>query len=232
MFFSKIRRTLKVPSELETREEGFSLPEMLVATILSIGLAVIVGALILGAVNIAGRSSANASSGAKSQDVLSKFEMTARDATTIKSVSSLSLKFLYQRDTACEVHTYQFTLESGNLTYRLDHTIASVGLVGGATCKDVDTQLSAGTIGTPTTVTELTGLGLASRFYFYGSDGMQILVSGDSGYNSGAPDAVANCLIGSAALTVVTPILAEGSSATHTETARAAFRSNVMGISC
>jgi len=211
-------------------ERGMSMPEVLVAAVISTVLAVVVSALILGAIAIASRSQGNMTVGIRTQNALTGFEANARDAYKVLEVSTSSISFLLQRGEACEKHDYAFGPEEGLETYALGHTILSVTTETGLSCADVASQLAESPVGlTPTYVEEINGLS-SGRFSYYGADGVAVFVTGDEEYDASA--VVPNCRLGAVEMTVVSVILGEGESTTLSESARAAFRTNMMGISC
>ena len=212
-----------------SRDDGMSVPELIVASLMSVTLAAVITSVVVGTMNIAGRTSENVMIGAKVQGSLSQFESYARDANTVLDANTTQVSFLRQRGTACEKHRYLFQLDTESNTYRLMHqmTVVSTGQ-SGMECSSVAAALKSGSAGTPTTTEELTGLE-SGTFSYYGADGMQILVSGDAGYDPTA--AVSKCTIGSVQMNVTYPTLKQGASSSDTSAVRAAFRTNMMGVS-
>lgn len=210
---------------------GFTVTETLVAAVIAVILSAAVTSIVVASLNMVGRAQVNAVVGANTQEALVNFENLLRDANRLDSMSTTMVSFTYQRENACELHTY--TLESDPDkadALRLKHEIRAGILRSGTSCTDIQEALVAGRIGEPETSFDAHGLGAASKFTFYSDNGVQVMVPGDIDWS--AENSTPTCKIGSIALSVVKDIDPLGAQSTTTESIRAAIRSNALGFTC
>lgn len=226
VFVKRQAKAVRVPRP--RGDSGVSMPEFIVAALMSMTLAAVTAALVVSALNISARNQTNAGTLALTQETMSNFAQYASGATRVVAASTTSITLLYDRGGGvCERHVYTFSGATPAIS--LTHVITSVRPSTNEGCVAVATPLINGTVGSATTITELSNL-LAGSFSYFGPDGMQVPQSGDTGYS--AASAVPLCKLGSVQMTVSTSIIAEGSRTSNVETIRSAFRANVLGVGC
>jgi prepilin-type N-terminal cleavage/methylation domain-containing protein len=210
---------------------GFTMVEVLTAVSISLVLALSVTAVVTSTLNVVADTELAATTGARSQKVISQFTSLAREASRIAAVSPTQISFSYRGSGQCELHTYRFEADPNNAgRLQLRHRTAALTVPYGSPCSSVDTKLLSTGAASNGNVVELSDLATTSRFTYFATTGQQALTPGDTGFSTAT--AIAPCMLGSTSITLGVRAVSRNKTSTATESGQAAFMNNLRGVGC
>lgn len=216
------------------RERGFTMPEIIVAGLISISLSAAVLGVISASMKLTADSQSNIATEANTQEVLDAFARDLRDATNVISpVAAVSMTFDVQRYSNCERHGYTFGADVDDATRRqLTHTVRTVSLATGQTCSDVIDPLAD--TSARTSRVELSNLGTNSEFRYFDQAGTPRLAADfTTAVNPDCPTATTRYTdLGSAKMIINSVTTGTGQNVNSINEIQAAPRALAMGVSC
>lgn len=152
-------------------EKGFTLPEIVVAVLITTLLASAVGAVVLGAFTLTTQSQLVGVNSSQAQQVLTNFQTEVRGAARIVGTATAdSVSYDFQRGSVCERHVYTFKIVGG--VRQLEHKTRAVDLT--STENNCVSAIPSFAAANEQTVVEMNNLGSASRFYYYNEGGNEV----------------------------------------------------------
>jgi len=215
------------------QDKGYSMAEILVATIIAGVIAAVTSVAIGTGLRMSAAIDQRAINQVLTSRVIEGITSNITLANPIEGVARDSIVLVVGRDVVCEKHRYYVKSDEDGKPYSLHHEVKQVPITLGTNCRNLN-QTAWDEAEVAIDRTEIEGLFFEDEnedkpvFSYYTLGGSQIRVPGDPGYNA-ATDMAMACMISKVSITI--PIK-DGEGDVKVVETEAAPRASSMGALC